>query len=586
MKYKLYDEEIDESMDTIARILVSRGIDTEILEDWSNAEYNPEIAEAWQDLDNIKEAIDVVKTAIDNEDTIAVVVDSDADGFTSAAIFINYLYELYPEYVKNKINYYLHEGKQHGLSDMAELKESLIIVPDGGTNDYKQHKKFNENNQTILILDHHEAPFESQEENTITVNNQLSDNYENKAFSGAGIVYRFCQAYDAEYNTEHPIADEFLDLVALGNLSDMMDYRNLETRYYIHKGLQNIHNPFFYYMIDKNNFSIQKRGGINYNSIAWYVTPFINAIVRSGTLEEKILVFESMLQMKAFEKIPSGKRGHKGEMVPRVEEAVRIVTNVKARQTKGQDAAMELIENKIAEEALLDNAVILCLLEPGQVEPNLAGLVANKVQAKYQRPTLVLTKFTQGNNVSYRGSARNYGKSPVTHFKDVVDGTGLVNYAQGHQGAYGTELPEYNVDKFIKAMNDYYAEAPSEPIYWVDYIWTQGQMFGDIIKEIVYEMFDFWGQEIPESLVCVENIDVANCPVQLLSADKNPTLKIRLPNGVDIMKFGSSQEEFDKLSQPGTLVTIVGTPKVNEWNGNVTSQILIEDYEVKNGWRF
>lgn len=430
MKYKLYDEENDYE-DVLVHILTSRGIEPEILEDWVNAEVDFDILEAWQDLDNIGDAVEGIKSAIDNEDDIAVIVDSDADGFTSAAIFINYLYELYPEYTKEHVHYYLHSGKQHGLSDMTELKEPVIVVPDGGTNDYKQHELFSERNQCIIILDHHEAPYESVVDTVITVNNQLSDNYENKYFSGAGIVYRFCQAYDAEYNTEHPIADKFLDLVALGNLSDMMDYRNIETRYYIHKGLQNIHNPFFYYMIEKNDYSIQKKGGINYNSIAWYVTPFINAIVRSGKDDEKLLIFESMLQMKAFEKIPSGKRGHKGELVPRVEEAVRIVTNVKARQTKGQDAAMELIENKIIEEGLLDNAIILCLLEPGQVEQNLAGLVANKVQAKYQRPTLILTKFTLNGRCSYRGSARNYSKCPEQKMREVVLGTELVDYAQG-----------------------------------------------------------------------------------------------------------------------------------------------------------
>lgn len=586
MRYRLYDEEVSDDLDTVSRILTSRGIDESILNKWINVEYDPEIEEAWQDLDNIKEAVEVVKTAIDNNDEIAVVVDVDADGYTSSAIFINYLYKLYPEYTKEKVHYYHHSGKQHGLFDMTELTEKLIICPDSATNDYKQHTLFNERDQMIIILDHHDAPFESTEENTITVNNQLSEDYENKDFSGAGITYRFCQAFDAEYNNANPIADEFLDLVALGNLSDMMRYTSLETRYYIKRGLENIKNPFFYYMVDKNGYSIDKKGGINYNSIAWYVTPFINAIVRSGTEEEKLLIFESMLQMKAFEKIPSGKRGHKGELVPRVEEAVRVVTNVKARQTKAQDKAMELVENKIAEEGLLDNAILLCLLEPGDVEQNLAGLVANKLQAKYQRPTLVLTKFTQGNNnISYRGSARNYSKSPETHFKDVVAGTELVDYAQGHQGAYGLSLPKHNINKFIQKTNEYYAEVPKEPIYWVDYIWTQGQMFGDIIKQIK-DMQEYWGQEIPEPMVCIENIDTANCSVQLLSADKNPTLKVRLPNGVDIMKFGSSQEEYDKWRESGKLVTVVGTPNINEWNGNVTAQILVEDYEIKNGWRF
>ena len=132
----------------------------------------------------------------------------------------------------------------------------------------------------------------------------------------------------------------------------MMDYRSIETKAIISLGLKNINNPFFYYMAEKNEFSINKMGGINYMSIAFYVTPFINAIVRSGTMEEKDLVFKSFLEMYAFEKIESGKRGHKGELVPRVEEAVRIATNVKARQTKLQDQSMALLESRIRDNNL------------------------------------------------------------------------------------------------------------------------------------------------------------------------------------------------------------------------------------------
>lgn len=71
---------------------------------------------------------------------------------------------------------------------------------------------------------------------------------------------------------------------------------------------------------------------------------------------------------------------------------MRIVTNVKNRQTKAQDAGLELLEKKIESEHLLDHKVLLFLLEPGQVNKNVAGLVANKLMAKYQRPVCVLTR--------------------------------------------------------------------------------------------------------------------------------------------------------------------------------------------------
>lgn len=55
-----------------------------------------------------------------------------------------------------------------------------------------------------------------------------------------------------------------------------------------------------------------------------------------------------MLKHKAFITLPSTKRGHTIEETEQlVEQAMRIVTNVKARQTKAQDAGLELLEQLI-----------------------------------------------------------------------------------------------------------------------------------------------------------------------------------------------------------------------------------------------
>ena len=583
--YRLFSENEDEYKDTTSRILISRGINEDILEKWIKAE-NPNEKEIWRKLDSIIDAVVVIQDAIAQKWDMEVVVDCDADGYCSSAIFINYINAVAPEYAADHIKYYLHTGKQHGLADMTDkLTAPIVIVPDAGSNDYEEHEIMSKKGQIIVIFDHHEAPHTSTSANVITVNNQLSNDYSNKSFSGAGIVYRFCQAYDNE--TGNNFADDFLDLVALGNLSDMMDYRNLETRYIIHKGLQNIHNSFFYYMVEKNSFSIDKKGGVNYNSIAWYVTPFINAIVRSGTQEEKQLIFESMLTTKAFEKIKSEKRGHKGELVPRVEEAVRVAANVKARQTRLSDASMQLLENKIEDEHLLDNSIIICLCEPGEVEKNLAGLAANKIQAKYQRPCLVLTKtkVPDADKYVYMGSARNYSKSQVQDMREICEKTGCVDFATGHAGAFGISIPEEQLDKFIAVTNRIYANVPQEPIYWVDFIWHTNEDFSHYLYDL-NKMNDYWGQEIPEAAVVVAHIPLESQEVQLMSPDKKPTIKVILNNGVNLIKFNSSQEEYEKWTKPNQVLTIVGTPNINEWNDFVTPQILIDDYELREEWIF
>lgn len=72
--------------------------------------------------------------------------------------------------------------------------------------------------------------------------------------------------------------------------------------------------------------------------------------------------------------------------------------------------------------------------------------------------------------------------------------------------------------------------------------------------------------------------------ITLMSKDKNPTLKIRLPNDVACIKFKSNQEEFESLySENGCItVTIIGKPEINYYNYNSTPQIIIIDMEVVN----
>ena len=107
-----------------------------------------------------------------------------------------------------------------------------------------------------------------------------------------------------------------------------------------------------------------------------------------------------MLKHKAFTILPSTKRGHAlNETEQLVEQAMRVVTNVKARQTKAQDAGLILLEQLIEERNLLNHKVLLFLLEPGQIDKNIAGLSANKLMSKYQRPVCVLTKKIEKNIV-------------------------------------------------------------------------------------------------------------------------------------------------------------------------------------------
>jgi single-stranded-DNA-specific exonuclease len=94
-------------------------------------------------------------------------------------------------------------------------------------------------------------------------------------------------------------ADYNLDLVALGMIADMMDLRDFETKHLIHRGIEDIRNPFFSYMVEKNAYSL--KDNITPIGVAFYIAPYVNATIRMGSPEEKELMFKSMVEYKAFD---------------------------------------------------------------------------------------------------------------------------------------------------------------------------------------------------------------------------------------------------------------------------------------------
>lgn len=599
MKIKLINTP-NKNLKATEQILVNRGIDLKEAYHYLNttdADINSPLTFG---ADKMKQAAAAVINCVNLEKRMLVVVDCDCDGYTSAAIFINYLHDLFPYYVENNLDWFLHSGKQHGLSDLELDKHSeygLIVVPDAASNDYDLHLEYAYKEVPILVLDHHEADFESQ--NAIVINNQLCD-YPNKFLSGAGVTWQFCRFLD--FILEANYANRYLDLVALGNTADMMSLRVIETKHLITKGFkdENIHNPFIRGMADKNAFTLGPK--ITSMGAAFYIAPFVNAMVRSGESEEKEILFQSMLNFKAFQQIPSNKRGHKpGEMEALVTQALRTATNVKNRQSRIEEETIEKLEGLIEKRNLMKHKVLMFLLEPGQVDRNVAGLIANKFMAKYQRPVCMLTKVTEQNDnilllsdppkkqvkISYQGSARGCDLAGVTEFKSICEATGVIDYAQGHQGAFGLGIPEDKVEAFLERTDEMLKDMSEEPLYYVDYIYDSMDIPGQDILDIAY-MDELWGKDMDEPYIALQNLKVKKEMVTVYRKKDN-TLKITLPNKVALIMFHADDDLCDRLQNqnPGYyIMNIVARCAANEYNGYVTPQLKIKDFEIVGQSKF
>lgn len=377
-------------------------------------------------------------------------------------------------------------------------------------------------------------------------------------------------------------ADDYLDIVATGLVGDMMDIRDFETHYLIQQGLQrsSLRDPFIKGMADKNVYQLGK-GDLTPIGVAFYIVPLVNAITRVGTQDEKQILFESMLEWKAYDLIPSTKRGCKGQEETRLEQALRVCTNVKNRQTRTRDAEVECIENIIQENNLLEHKVLAIKLDNMSIDRGITGLIANELMSKYKRPVVLLSKTEHEGLEAWEGSARGYEKSKMKDFRQFVKESNLVFLAEGHANAFGFGIYDKDFESFISWSDEQLKDIEFSPSYKVDFIYSMS----DINSKDILDLGDakyLWGQNIDEPLIAVENVAVTNDMIGLMSRDKNPTLKIQLPNGVTCIKFKSSEEELDNLSSELGCVSInlIGKPEVNRYFGSVTPQIIITDYEI------
>lgn len=507
---------------------------------------------------------------------VYIQIDEDADGYTSSAILLNYLHRIIPSIIDCNFTYGLRDLKLHGIDmDNIPADTTLVVVPDAGSSELKKCEQLQQKGIEVIILDHHMSDVINT--SAIVVNNQLCD-YPNKTLSGAGIVYKFCKYLDSILKLD--IADDFIDLAMLGIIADVMSLQNYETVQIIRTGIKNIKNPFIKTMVQKNAYSLGDE--VTPDGVAFYIAPYINAVTRIGTLEERQLLFESMLEWKADDLIPSTKRGCSGQTERLVEQAVRTCNNIKNHQKKLKDENTFSIEQTILEQDLLKDKVLIVQIPKNKsIHKGLTGLIANELANKYQRPTFILNETEENGKKVWSGSARNCESSKIQNLRQECLDSNLFTLAQGHASAFGAAFLDENTDAVRQYFNEHFASFDFTPYYFVDFEKNANNFNPDIIL-IISEYKYLWGTEVKEPKIAIKNINVTKDNIVLMSKDKNPTIKITLPNGIALLKFKSSEEEFENLfSKSGCVVIeVVGTCAINEWNGKITPQIFIENYNI------
>lgn len=568
MRYRLKNPEIKENFGE--NLLRARGVQD--IQEFCHPDES--CLQSWRDLENIERAVKAIELTINDVRPYALIADCDVDGATSSAIIYQYLKKLNP---KKEIQYFIHSGKQHGFSDLMEQLEdkdwSIIIAPDSATNDGEYISRFS---CPVLCVDHH-----IKEENTIIpsnmilVNNQTSPNYKNKDLCGAGVTWQLCRALDDFFIKD--LAWEYIDLCALGIVADMMSMLEVENQYLVQTGFKNIKNKMFRTLLEKQDYSMG--GKITPITVAFYIVPLINAMIRVGSMDEKERLYLSFVMPEVM--VDCHKRGAKGTKERLCIESTRECVNAKSHQDKMKEQMVEKLEAKIFKKDLLSNQVLFIRLDDDDVFPaELNGLVAMSIASKYKRPTIVARLNDEG---YIRGSARAPGNTELKSFKNFMASTKLFEYTLGHDQALGVSILDRNLSTFHEIANKELSKIDfGENYYDVDFVMhANNPKIEEAIEELC-AIEQVYGQQNEEPVMAITNLNVSQNDVKIIGKNLD-TLRIE-KNGITYVKFRAKDLIRELKDFPGDMdITLVGKPNLNEWGGKTTPQIFIIDMEAQDG---
>ena len=537
---------------------------------------------------NLNHAAKEIIASIATNKNITVLIDSDADGFTSGAITYNILNDIAKSFeATSSISYLTHTTKAHGLTDevmenIQQIDTDLLIIPDAASNDIDNLLTLDTANYNVVVIDHHNIEDETyidMIENVTIVNNQRSDNGEvNKHLTGAGMIYKlFEQIYNYIETSEDKLTplENYLDLVAIGQIGDASDLTNNEIRYLTFKGLNNIQNPFVKSVLELKNVDLDDK--LSPTDMSFSIIPVINAITRVGFKDDRNKLFESFTINKdnnkevVLEKRKLNKQTRKYETVNfnvlNTEKRANDLAKIKTQQDKYVKNKM----NELDKHTDITKGILIYFDHNYSEKESVAGLVATKLANKYERPCLVLS-YNEEKDV-YFGSARGITKV-LDSFKDWCNNLGIFNFAQGHDNAFGVEIPLANLPLLNSAIDK--LETNKEHVYEVDKLYEN-----DVDKNVVNLLIknkDIVGGKVEQITLGYKDMVVPRKNIYI----KNQTVTFNI-GGCSFVSWGTNDDIIDALQTGFTdnvTVDMVCKPFESSFGGKKTNKLIIEDIEV------
>ncbi|SDH98680.1 single-stranded-DNA-specific exonuclease [Pseudobutyrivibrio sp. 49] len=563
----------------LVRLMVNRGLSTyEEMEEYLHPTLNnfPD-PHLFADMDL---ACELLMEAIDEGVKIRVVGDYDVDGIMSTYILTSAIREAGGD-VDYAVPHRMVDG--YGINpDMVQQAYDdgvgFIITCDNGIAAAPAIDLAKELGMTFVVTDHHEVPFELDADGETklqklpkadaVVDPKRDDcNYPFKGICGAQVAWKLAEVLFEFLGLEKEESDKFLQFAAIATVCDVMELKgeNRATVYHGIKAIEATDNIGINALLARNEL---KGKPLSCYHLGFIIGPCLNA---SGRLDTAGRAIELLMETD------------QGKALAMANELVELNSQRKNMTQLGIDKARDMIENS----DLSKNRVLVIYIP--ELHESLAGIVAGRIRENYSKPVLVITDAEEGAKGSGRSIPAYNMFEELTGVKDVFTKFG------GHPMAAGVSLPKEKIDELRTRLNERctLTEDDMQEVIKIDCDMPLSYINETLVDSI--DMLAPFGTGNTKPLFALKNVPILKA-AYIGKEGQYLRLTVGTENGntMTAMMFRNVPEFEEAVNQKfgaeawtrvcagqsvGVTMDIIYEPSINEFRGNRSIQIMIENFK-------
>tara|TARA_B100000029_G_scaffold421419_1_gene427684 strand:- start:990 stop:2720 length:1731 start_codon:yes stop_codon:yes gene_type:complete len=550
----------------LKRVYASRNIKSSKDLDYSLGSLIP-----FKQLSGIDDAVILLEEMLEQKKRILIVADFDADGATSCALAIRGLTAM----GARDVIYVVPNRFEHGYGLSPEIVDialdydpDLIVTVDNGISSICGVEHAKKNGVKVLITDHH-LPGRELPNADVIINPQLvDDRFPSKNLAGVGVIFYILLALRAKLkekdwfennNINYPNLANFLDLVALGTIADLVPL-DKNNRTMVAHGLKLIRNnkskPGINALLIQAGRQLSK---LTSSDLSFVVAPRLNA---AGRLTDMSLGIECLLA------------DDEDNAIEIAQKLNRLNIERRKIQDDMQEEALAELE-KYLQSTSGEIPRSICIYNKDWHQ-GVVGILASKIKEKFNRPVIV---FAKENDDTLKGSARSISE---LHIKDVLDEIAklhpeLILTFGGHAMAAGLTIKKSHYENFSEIFDKVVSQCISSDKLEDEYL-TDGELSAeDFTLPLALAIQDAgpWGQSFPEptfagqfKILDKRVVGENHLKLKLQSRDNSATL--------DAIAFNMTDTNW-----PPETEQIVSTYRlgINDFQGNSQVQLFLEHIE-------